>query len=98
MWAVGRAGIPSKFYKCGLLEGKGNKALQLATILEFFRCGWLTRKGTAVKLWEASHSSFDRPLPGKPLDIPTRPLDLKQFFHSFRDGGGFAGRKSNVDR
>jgi hypothetical protein len=36
--AVGRAGISSKFYNCGHLEGKGNKAVQLATMIEVFHC------------------------------------------------------------
>jgi hypothetical protein len=34
----GRAGISLKFYKCGHLAGKGNKALQLAMIIEVFHC------------------------------------------------------------
>jgi hypothetical protein len=34
----GRAGISSKFYKCGRLEGEGNKAFQVITIIEVFGC------------------------------------------------------------
>ena len=33
---LGRAGISSKFYKCDRSEGKGNKALQVITIIEVF--------------------------------------------------------------
>jgi hypothetical protein len=47
---VGRAGISSKFYKCGHFGGKGDKALPLAMIIEVFHCEYLMRKGTAVKL------------------------------------------------
>jgi hypothetical protein len=36
----GRAGISPKFYKCGRFEGKGNKALQITTIIKVFHCGW----------------------------------------------------------
>ncbi len=35
---VGRAGISPKFYKCGHLQGKGNKALHLTTMIEVFHC------------------------------------------------------------
>jgi len=34
-----RAGISSKFYKCGRFEGKGNKALRVTTIINFFIVG-----------------------------------------------------------
>jgi hypothetical protein len=34
-----RVGIFSKFYKCGLFEGKGNKALQWSTMIEVFDRG-----------------------------------------------------------
>jgi len=33
---AGRAGISSKFYNCGPFEGRGNKALQVKTIIEVF--------------------------------------------------------------
>jgi hypothetical protein len=33
---AGRAGISSKFYNCGSFEGRGNKALQVKTIIEVF--------------------------------------------------------------
>jgi hypothetical protein len=36
---AGRVGISSKFYKCGRMEGRGNKALQLATNIEVFHRG-----------------------------------------------------------
>jgi hypothetical protein len=35
---VGRAGISSKFYKCGHLGGKGNKVLRLTMMVEVFHC------------------------------------------------------------
>jgi hypothetical protein len=40
-------------------------------------------KVTALNLWEASHLSFDRPLPGKPPNILDRlsPLSKSRFFH-----------------
>ena len=82
---IGRAVISSKFYNCGCSEGEGTKALQLIKMIKVFQREELAEKGTAVKLWEASRLSFDRPLPGKPLDIPARPLHLEQFFHSFRE-------------
>ncbi len=42
---------------------------------------WL--KVTALKLWEAFRLSFDRPLPGKPPNIPDRlsPFSKSRFFH-----------------
>ena len=48
---VGRAGISSKFYKCGRLEGGGNKVLQVTAIVEVFRREQLTGICTAVKLF-----------------------------------------------
>jgi len=36
---AGRAGISSKFYKCGRFKGKGDKALQVTTIIEVFHRG-----------------------------------------------------------
>jgi hypothetical protein len=36
----GRAGISSKFYKCGRFESKGNKALQLTMTIKVFHRGW----------------------------------------------------------
>jgi hypothetical protein len=36
---AGRVGISSKFYNCGCFEGRGNKALQVATIIEVFHRG-----------------------------------------------------------
>jgi len=38
---------------------------------------------TALNLWEASYLSFDRPLPGKPSNIPDRlsPFSKSGFFH-----------------
>jgi hypothetical protein len=33
---LGGTGISSKFYKCGHLEGEGNNALQLPTVIEIF--------------------------------------------------------------
>jgi hypothetical protein len=80
---IGRAAISSKFYNCGCLGGEGNKALEIMKMVKVFQREEFAEKGTAVKLWEASRLSFDRPLPGKPLDIPARPLELRQFFRSF---------------
>jgi hypothetical protein len=39
-------------------------------------------KVAALNLWEASHLSFDRPLPGKPSNIPDR-LSLFPKTHIF---------------
>ena len=36
----GRAGISSKFYKCGRSEGKGNEAMEGAAIIKVFHHGW----------------------------------------------------------
>jgi hypothetical protein len=47
----GQAGKSAKFYKCGRLEGKGNKVLQITTVIEVFHRGELTEEGTVVKLF-----------------------------------------------
>jgi hypothetical protein len=46
-----RVEISSTFFKCGRLEGEGNKALQRITIIQVFDCEVLTQKGVAVKLF-----------------------------------------------
>jgi hypothetical protein len=69
---AGRAGISTKFYICGHLEGEGNKALQIATFTEVFRRESSTQKGAAVKLFR----------------YPNPPSELEAIFHSFRGVGG----------
>ena len=49
---VGRVGMSSKFYKCGHLGGKGNKALQLAMIIEVFHPP--TQETTALAVEECA--------------------------------------------
>ncbi len=53
-------------------------------------------KVAALNLWEASRLSFDRPLPGKPPNIPDRlsPFARSRIFilrHSLRGEGGGEG-------
>ena len=49
---IGRAAISSKFYNCGCLEGKCNKALEITKMVKVFQREELTEKGTAVKLFQ----------------------------------------------
>ena len=65
---VCRAGISSKFYNCDCLEGKGNKALQLANDEISF-----SPRGVNVKRYCCK--TFSIPMP--------RPHNLKQIFYSF---------------
>ena len=50
-------------------------------------------KVTALNLWDASRLSFDRPLPGKPPNIPDRLPPFKKSVFSYYDtaseGEGF---------
>jgi hypothetical protein len=56
-------------------------------------------KVTALNLWEASHLFIDRPLPGKPPNIPDRlsPFSKNLFFHfttqSLREGLPLFGKE-----
>jgi hypothetical protein len=77
---VAGAGISPRFYKCGRLEGRGNKALQLTTIIEVSHREGLTRKGTAVKLFRYSYP----------------PLNFKDFFHPGSWAKKLAGGKGSV--
>jgi hypothetical protein len=47
----------------------------------------------ALNLWEASHLSFDRPLPGKPPKIPDRlpPTPKTRVFHMATQSSGGTG-------
>ena len=69
---AGRVGISSKFYTCGRFEGRGNKALQVTTIIEVFHRGGLTRKCTAVKLFR----------------YPYPPSQLEAIFSQLQGGEG----------
>ena len=48
---IGRSAISSKFYNCGCLEGKGNKAPEIMKTVKVFQREALAGKGTAVKLF-----------------------------------------------
>ena len=78
-------GISSKFYNCGRFEGRGNKALQVTTIIEVFHRGELTRKCTAVKLWEDSRlTAASR----KSARYPYPPSQLEAIFSQLQGGRG----------
>jgi hypothetical protein len=67
-----RGSLTPKLQNPGLL-GMGNR--------HCLKTGWLHRvddleskrlEGAALKLWKTSRLSFDKPLPGKPPNIPDR--------------------------
>jgi hypothetical protein len=74
---IGRAAISSKFFNCGCLEGKGNKALESMKKVKVFASEESAGKGAAVKL-------FRYPCP------PSRFGAI--FSHLQGDEGGFSKR------
>jgi hypothetical protein len=80
------------WFKIKCLHSVGDsesERLKVAALPSFRKAG----RHAGLNLWEASHLSFDRPLPGKPPNIPDRlsPFPKSRIFilrHSLKGGWG----------